>query len=182
MQISWQLHYFSNSDGHHKSQHEPRFVFLETKKSSNLGISLVGGNAVGIFTHSVAHDSPADAAGLRMGDQILEYNGSDLRHATAEEAAYELAKPADKVTVLVQFNVDSKLTFFLSMVSVSAVLFCDFQGTMRSKTNRVTASTFAQCLTATMKRLSPTCASGRMIFCTLTTQCSMAHPAIGGPG
>jgi discs large protein 5 len=87
-------------------------VFLETKKSSNLGVSLVGGNAVGIFTHSVAQDSPADVAGLRMGDQILEYNGSDLRHATAEEAAYELAKPADKVTVLVQFNIDSGLNCF----------------------------------------------------------------------
>ncbi|XP_059475211.1 disks large homolog 5 [Neocloeon triangulifer] len=96
----------NNHDGHSKNQHEPRFVFLETKKSSNLGISLVGGNAVGIFIHSVAPDSPADIAGLRMGDQILEYNGSDLRHATAEEAAYELAKPADKVTVLTQFNVD----------------------------------------------------------------------------
>ncbi|XP_065342347.1 disks large homolog 5 isoform X2 [Cloeon dipterum] len=89
-----------------KSQHEPRFVFLETKKSSNLGISLVGGNAVGIFIHSVLPNSPAHQAGLRMGDQILEYNGSDLRNATAEEAAFELAKPADKVTVYTQYNLN----------------------------------------------------------------------------
>jgi len=120
--------FYSNSDGHHKSQHEPRFVFLETKKSSNLGVSLVGGNAVGIFTHSVAQDSPADVAGLRMGDQILEYNGSDLRHATAEEAAYELAKPADKVTVLVQFNIDSELNFCEVFRSCASTF---FQGTMR---------------------------------------------------
>lgn len=45
---------------------------------------------------------------FRTGDQILEYNGTDLRHATAEEAAYELAKPADKVTVLAQYNMDRK--------------------------------------------------------------------------
>lgn len=44
----------------------------------------------------------------RTGDQILEYNGTDLRNATAEEAAYELAKPADKVTVVAQYNMDRK--------------------------------------------------------------------------
>lgn len=38
----------------------------------------------------------------------MEYNGTDLRQATAEEAAYELAKPADKVTVVAQYNIDSK--------------------------------------------------------------------------
>lgn len=75
-------------------------------KTSNLGISLVGGNASGIFIHSVQPDSMAYDAGLRTGDQILEYNGSNLRNATAEEAAYELAKPADKVTVLAQYLID----------------------------------------------------------------------------
>jgi len=44
----------------------------------------------------------------RTGDRILEYNGTDLREATAEEAAYELAKPAEKVTVLAQYLIDSK--------------------------------------------------------------------------
>lgn len=38
---------------------EPRLVYLEMKKSHSLGISLVGGNAVGIFVHSVQMDSPA---------------------------------------------------------------------------------------------------------------------------
>ena len=47
--------------------------------------------------------------GLKCADQILEYNGVDLRQATAEQAAYELAKPAEKVTILVQFNLESKL-------------------------------------------------------------------------
>lgn len=88
--------------------HEPRYLVIETMKCSNLGISLVGGNAVGIFVHSVQSESLADNAGLRTGDQILEYNGADLRHATAEEAAYELAKPADKVTVLAHYKLDRK--------------------------------------------------------------------------
>lgn len=85
---------------------EPRYLYMDTMKTSNLGISLVGGNASGIFIHSVQPDSVAYRAGLRTGDQILEYNGNDLRTATAEEAAYELAKPADKVTVLAQYRID----------------------------------------------------------------------------
>ncbi|XP_068081799.1 disks large homolog 5 [Anabrus simplex] len=85
---------------------EPRYLFIETRKCSNLGISLVGGNAVGIFVHSVQDDSVAYNSGLRTGDQILKYNNTDLQHATAEEAAYELAKPADKVTVLAQYSLE----------------------------------------------------------------------------
>ncbi|KAG8193583.1 hypothetical protein JTE90_000220 [Oedothorax gibbosus] len=83
---------------------EPRLVILK-KSTSNLGISLLGGNAVGIFIHALQDDSPAQGSnGLRSGDQILEYNGIDLRHATAEEAAYELAKPADTVKILALHN------------------------------------------------------------------------------
>lgn len=68
---------------------------------------MVGGNAVGIFIHSVEYDSAACQVGLRCADQILEYNGVDLREATAEQAAYELAKPAaDNVSILVQYNPD----------------------------------------------------------------------------
>nr|CAD7203394.1 unnamed protein product [Timema douglasi] len=86
--------------------HEPRFLFIETRKCSNLGISLVGGNSIGIFVHSVQHGSVAYNSGLRTGDQILEYNNTDLRQATAEEAAYELAKPSDKVTMLARYDID----------------------------------------------------------------------------
>ena len=86
--------------------HEPRLVYPIMKKSTDLGVRLVGGNAVGIFIHSVDMDSPAYRVGLRSADHILEYNGTDLRHAPAEQAAYELAKPADTVAILVQFNPD----------------------------------------------------------------------------
>ena len=36
----------------------------------------------------------------------MEYNGTDLRSATAEQAAYELAKPVDKVVILALYNPD----------------------------------------------------------------------------
>lgn len=81
----------------------PRFLLIEMRNCSDLGISLVGGNAVGIYVHSVQIDSPAYNAGLRTGDQILEYNNVDLRRATAEQAALELAKPADKVSIICTF-------------------------------------------------------------------------------
>ena len=68
-------------------------VFLYWYHSINpflFNLRLVGGNAVGIFIHSVDPDSAAYHASLRGADQILEYNGIDLRQATAEQAAYEL--------------------------------------------------------------------------------------------
>ena len=45
-------------------EREPRLVYLEMKKSHSLGISLVGGNAVGIFVHAVQTDSPAHKVNL----------------------------------------------------------------------------------------------------------------------
>lgn len=109
------LNCFRCSNDGSKSVHSPRYVCIETKKCSNLGISLVGGNAVGIFVHSVQVDSRAYNAGLRTGDQILECRGADLRQATAEEAAYELAKPADKVTILALFNIDREYCSVFSL-------------------------------------------------------------------
>lgn len=93
-------------------EEEPRVLTLNTKKSTNLGISLMGGNAVGIYVHDVQKNSLADLAGMKKGDQILEYNGVDLRRVTAEYAAMEISKPCDKVTVLVQHNMTSKFNFF----------------------------------------------------------------------
>ncbi|XP_066304594.1 disks large homolog 5-like isoform X2 [Branchiostoma lanceolatum] len=83
---------------------EPRFVFLK-KTSPDLGISLVGGNAVGIFVSEVKPNSPASGpSGLFPADQVLEFNGVNLRQATAEQATMELMKPAEKVTILAQYN------------------------------------------------------------------------------
>lgn len=45
-------------------------------------------------------------AGLHCGDRILEFNGVNLREATAEQAAYELAKAAEKLTIVAQHDLD----------------------------------------------------------------------------
>ncbi|XP_002069223.3 disks large homolog 5 [Drosophila willistoni] len=79
-----------------------RYVTLHMDKSKNLGIKLFGGNKVGIYVHDVAAGSPSDHAGIRIGDQILEYNGVDLSGVTAEQAANEISKLTDTVTMLVQ--------------------------------------------------------------------------------
>lgn len=79
-----------------------RYVTLHMDKSKNLGIKLFGGNKVGIYVHDVAVGSPSDHAGIRKGDQILEYNGVDLSGVTAEQAANEISKLTDTVTMLVQ--------------------------------------------------------------------------------
>lgn len=86
---------------------DPRILCIDTNKSSNLGIKLLGGNAFGIFVEHVEKDTPAEKAGMRVGDQIIEFNGSDLRRTIAEYAAYELAKPAHgKITVVVHNNME----------------------------------------------------------------------------
>ena len=43
---------------------------------------------------------------MRCGDRILEFNGVNLRESTAEQAAYELAKPTEKVTLIVQQDME----------------------------------------------------------------------------
>ncbi|XP_055386294.1 disks large homolog 5 [Condylostylus longicornis] len=87
-------------------EEDPRFITLPNHKSKNLGIKLFGGNKVGIFVHDVQPDSPAYLAGIRKGDQILEYNGVSLRNVTAEQAANEISnKITDTVTMLVQNNI-----------------------------------------------------------------------------
>lgn len=90
-----------------------RFVTLHMDKSKNLGIKLFGGNKVGIYVHDVAPGSPSDHAGIRKGDLILEYNGVDLSGVTAEQAANEISKLTDTVTMLVQNKLQSKLYFWI---------------------------------------------------------------------
>lgn len=51
---------------------ETRIITMTTKKSTNLGISLMGGNAVGIYVHDVQGSSLADNAGMRKGDQVMK--------------------------------------------------------------------------------------------------------------
>lgn len=52
---------------------DPRIITMNTKKSTNLGISLMGGNAVGIYVHDVQKNSLAETAGMRKGDQVSNF-------------------------------------------------------------------------------------------------------------
>lgn len=104
----------------------------------------MGGNAVGIYVHDVQKNSIADVAGLKKGDQILEYNGVDLRRVTAESAATEISKPADNVTVLVQHNMTSELAAFIPIPPVFDFFSFDpLQNLIKSKTKPVILFTFA---------------------------------------
>lgn len=164
------------------SMEEPRYLCIETLKTSNLGISLVGGNAAGIFIHSVQSDSLAYHAGLRTGDQILEYNGTDLRSATAEEAAYELAKPADKVKVLAHYRIDSKSTVFSAMSGFLPRFF--FQNTKRL---RIIQETVCMCAVASIEvemtlQTPHNWLSTKTTFFTWTTPCLTVFLDNGAPG
>ncbi|XP_060084116.1 disks large homolog 5-like [Ylistrum balloti] len=82
--------------------------FVSLKKSSpnaSLGITIAGGNAVGIFVHEVQSNSVAFGHdGLHCGDQILQYNGVDFTSVTAEFASSEIAKSCPVVGMKVQYN------------------------------------------------------------------------------
>lgn len=93
---------------------EPRLLTITTNKNTNLGIRLMGGNAVGIYVHYVQKGSLAEAAGMREGDQIVEYNGADLRRVTAEQAANEISRPAEKVLLVVQHDLKSEWLYLCS--------------------------------------------------------------------
>jgi len=66
---------------------EPRFVMLKkAHPHDSLGVTLVGGNAVGIFVRSVQPNSVSGGhKGLRYGDQILEVTWSVIVYINLSE-------------------------------------------------------------------------------------------------
>lgn len=93
-------------------EEEPRLIRIKTDKCKNLGIKLCGGNKVGIFINEIKPGSLGALEGIRTGDQILEYNGENLRHITAEQAANMLSKLPDEANMLVQNQYQSECFFF----------------------------------------------------------------------
>lgn len=79
---------------------------IHVHESLCAAVRLLGGNSRGIFVHSILDQLLGRQ--LQRGDRILEYNNINLRHATAEEAAMQLARPARDAVLLALFDIDSK--------------------------------------------------------------------------
>ncbi|KAJ8406756.1 hypothetical protein AAFF_G00296720 [Aldrovandia affinis] len=82
---------------------EPRNVIVH-KGAEPLGISIVSGENGGIFVSKVTGGSIAHQAGLEFGDQLLEYNGINLRNATEQQARLIIGQQYDTITILAQYN------------------------------------------------------------------------------
>ncbi|CAB1312852.1 unnamed protein product [Coregonus sp. 'balchen'] len=65
--------------------------------------SLSGENG-GIFVSKVTGGSIAHQAGLEYGDQLLEYNGINLRNATEQQARLIIGQQCDTITIMAQYN------------------------------------------------------------------------------
>ncbi|XP_016417477.1 disks large homolog 5-like isoform X1 [Sinocyclocheilus rhinocerous] len=82
---------------------EPRNVIVH-KGVEPLGISIVSGENGGIFVSKVTGGSIAHQAGLEYGDQLLEYNGINLRNATEQQARLIIGQQCDTITIMAQYN------------------------------------------------------------------------------
>uniref|UniRef100_A0A6Q2Y8L4 Discs, large homolog 5a (Drosophila) n=1 Tax=Esox lucius TaxID=8010 RepID=A0A6Q2Y8L4_ESOLU len=82
---------------------EPRNVIVH-KGAEPLGISIVSGENGGIFVSKVTGGSIAHQAGLEYGDQLLEYNGINLRNATEQQARLIIGQQCDAITIMAQYN------------------------------------------------------------------------------
>ncbi|XP_034041643.1 disks large homolog 5a isoform X2 [Thalassophryne amazonica] len=82
---------------------EPRNVVVH-KGAEPLGISIVSGENGGIFVSKVTGGSIAHQAGLEYGDQLLEFNGINLRNATEQQARLIIGQQCDTITIMAQYN------------------------------------------------------------------------------
>uniref|UniRef100_A0AAY4A2P9 Discs, large homolog 5a (Drosophila) n=1 Tax=Denticeps clupeoides TaxID=299321 RepID=A0AAY4A2P9_9TELE len=82
---------------------EPRSVTIH-KGAEPLGISIVSGENGGIFVSKVTGGSIAHQYKLEFGDQLLEFNGINLRNATEQQARLIIGQQCDSITVLAQYN------------------------------------------------------------------------------
>uniref|UniRef100_A0A8C6PFY4 Discs large MAGUK scaffold protein 5 n=1 Tax=Nothobranchius furzeri TaxID=105023 RepID=A0A8C6PFY4_NOTFU len=82
---------------------EPRHVTVQ-KGAEPLGISIVSGENSGVFVSKVTPGSIAHQARLEYGDQLLEFNGINLRNANEQQARLVIGQQCDAVTILAQYN------------------------------------------------------------------------------
>uniref|UniRef100_H3D6K2 Discs, large homolog 5b (Drosophila), tandem duplicate 1 n=1 Tax=Tetraodon nigroviridis TaxID=99883 RepID=H3D6K2_TETNG len=82
---------------------EPRNVTVQ-RGTEPLGISIVSGENGGVFVSKVTAGSIAHQAHLEYGDQLLEFNGINLRNANEQQARLVIGQQCDTVTILAQYN------------------------------------------------------------------------------
>ncbi|XP_057682521.1 disks large homolog 5-like isoform X2 [Corythoichthys intestinalis] len=82
---------------------EPRNVTVQ-KGAEPLGISIVSGENGGVFVSKVTAGSIAHQAHLEYGDQLLEFNGINLRNANEQQARLVIGQQCDTVSILAQYN------------------------------------------------------------------------------
>ncbi|XP_014891296.1 disks large homolog 5-like isoform X2 [Poecilia latipinna] len=82
---------------------EPRNVTVQ-KGVEPLGISIVSGENGGVFVSKVTPGSIAHQARLEYGDQLLEFNGINLRNANEQQARLVIGQQCDTVSILAQYN------------------------------------------------------------------------------
>ncbi|RNA22847.1 tight junction ZO-1-like [Brachionus plicatilis] len=70
-------------------------------RENGIGIRLAGGNKVGIFICDVQYNSPAERAGLKIGDKIIKVNGVDYTCLTREEAVQHILNIQNMVEMIV---------------------------------------------------------------------------------
>ncbi|CAB0004616.1 unnamed protein product [Nesidiocoris tenuis] len=82
---------------------ELRRVHID-KSAEPLGIQISCLDSGGVFVSTVSEDSLACRVGLRVGDQLLEVCGINMRSATYELAANVLRQCGNSITMLVQYS------------------------------------------------------------------------------
>ncbi|CAG9830387.1 unnamed protein product [Diabrotica balteata] len=86
-----------------------------SKLGGSLGFSIIGGTdhssipfgskEPGIFiSHLVPGGTAAKSGKLKVGDRILKVNGTDVTHATHQEAVMELLRPGDQISLTIRHD------------------------------------------------------------------------------
>lgn len=86
-------------------QNDVRLIEIQ-KSNEQLGFAIMEGVKEGIFVRSVTPNSLASESKMCYGDQILEFNGINLRQATKSQAASIMSQGGNAVNILVQYNPD----------------------------------------------------------------------------
>ncbi|KAG1682686.1 Protein piccolo [Nymphon striatum] len=82
-------------------------------RTRGLGMRVVGGKIgsdESLFAYVVwtVQGGPADMAGIRQGDKVLEWNGINLRNKTFEEVNAIMDRPGDRVEMYIEPNNDER--------------------------------------------------------------------------